>query len=925
MVIIMDVGGLVTIVTIRRNTCTMFCGSVNEDSSVFSSPTAFIREIIQKGIHGEKQLSVGLTLCHTLLENGGQSNGSLLSAVTSNERISGIKSILAKKEIDINEASGDTGVTSLMISCLLGRDDVVKLLLKHGADTGLTDREQLNSFHYSIWGMNIKCVKALLSLPLVSSKDQYGRSAPMIAAHKGNIPIFQLLIKKGANLYDKDNGNRTVMHWAATSGNLSFLEMLYKRYIPDISEWSCTDEDGATPLHYSLIGSNTQILQFLISKGCNPIPPDTAKTLSVIHWSCALGLTDPLHCILTTSNNTNSANSNIDELVMCPSSVGEPLHVAASVGSMELSQLLVERGNDVVNNRDPSSGMTPLHCSSAHGHLNTLRLLLTNNAEANGLNHNNGQSGLHYASASGHGEVLKELLKNGAERDKPSSSSDSPIHLAASKGHKNILEILISDGTSIDIVRASDGRTPLHLSSLAGHSVAVQYLLDKGADCNRKDTTHGYTPLDLALLNGHSSVGDSLISSGGCTGAGRIHESATKIQQCWRRYVIKRREFVTRDWAARKIQYQYRSWSDKKRAKRVRRLREKRRNEAALIIQQNWLTYISIKRKMEQSYLALKTKLNYEYITTQLVLAQLEQHSKSINLPPSVTSNPTSTTNDTKHTPHSRCPTAGHILKLSSIGNETPRKPLLRPLPVVRTVSEQTDSANRLGILKSSKLQTRTHTSDPHSTSNRESQHVVQFVDEGQGYSSLSKSVSSPLFPSVSSTGGVLPSEGTKINSSESFDVDRLPALKKPVTGSSQKQTQIGIGGSTRQDSLSSGKRIKKDSSLSLPAVNGSNAVKKSNPKRQKTEHGRSSKSQKSKISPERESLLLNHAERYSRLHQVMELLQEAKEKQKSSSVDDGNKADYRELKIQIQSTLEEAVRLRAETETLSGKISIKE
>ena len=40
-----------------------------------------------------------------------------------------------------------------MISCLLGRDDVVKLLLKHGADTGLTDGDQLNSFDYSIWGM----------------------------------------------------------------------------------------------------------------------------------------------------------------------------------------------------------------------------------------------------------------------------------------------------------------------------------------------------------------------------------------------------------------------------------------------------------------------------------------------------------------------------------------------------------------------------------------------------------------------------------------------------------------------------------------------------------------------------------------------------------------------------------------------------
>ena len=56
-------------------------------------------------------------------------------------------------KVDINEASGDAGVTSLMISCLLGRDDTVKLLLKHGADPGLTDRDQLNSFHYSVWGM----------------------------------------------------------------------------------------------------------------------------------------------------------------------------------------------------------------------------------------------------------------------------------------------------------------------------------------------------------------------------------------------------------------------------------------------------------------------------------------------------------------------------------------------------------------------------------------------------------------------------------------------------------------------------------------------------------------------------------------------------------------------------------------------------
>ena len=43
---------------------------------------------------------------------------------------------------------------------------------------------------------------------------------------QGNIPIFQLLIKKGASLFDKDNASRTVMHWAATSGNVRQQTMM---------------------------------------------------------------------------------------------------------------------------------------------------------------------------------------------------------------------------------------------------------------------------------------------------------------------------------------------------------------------------------------------------------------------------------------------------------------------------------------------------------------------------------------------------------------------------------------------------------------------------------------------------------------------------------------------------------------------------
>ena len=45
--------------------------------------------------------------------------------------------------------------------------------------------------------------------------------------------------------------------------------MISKQYIPNINHWSSTDDEGATPLHYALIGGgrdNVQILQFLLKK-----------------------------------------------------------------------------------------------------------------------------------------------------------------------------------------------------------------------------------------------------------------------------------------------------------------------------------------------------------------------------------------------------------------------------------------------------------------------------------------------------------------------------------------------------------------------------------------------------------------------------------------------------------------------------------
>ena len=68
------------------------------------------------------------------------------------------------------------------------------------------------------------------------------------------------------------------------------------------------------------------------------------------------------------------------------------------------------------------------------------------------------------------------------------------------------------------------------------------------------------------------------------------------------------------------------------------------------------------------------------------------------------------------------------------------------------------------------------------------------------------------------------------------------------------------------------------------------------------------------------DDMLLNQAERYKKLKEVSALLQEAREAQASDRAGDYTSE---ELKDQIRTALEEAVRLRAETESLYNKVCV--
>jgi len=181
-----------------------------------------------------------------------------------------------------------------------------------------------------------------------------------------------------------------------------------------------------------------------------------------------------------------------------------PLHVAATLGMLDMACLLVARGADIGGggkNRNIAS--TPLHQAAWGGHVEVVRFLLGAGADIEATDVL-GERPLHFAAAcdywgtSGpargeHPGVVRLLLEMGAKVDCPDNSGFTSLHVAARDGCPETAKVLVAAGVDVD---AADvlGERPLHLAVLNDQRAVATVLLEAGADPSIKDE-NGLTPL----------------------------------------------------------------------------------------------------------------------------------------------------------------------------------------------------------------------------------------------------------------------------------------------------------------------------------------------------------------------------------------------------------------------------------------------
>ena len=116
-----------------------------------------------------------------------------------------------------------------------------------------------------------------------------------------------------------------------------------------------------------------------------------------------------------------------------------------------------------------------------------------------------GFSTLWIAAEKGHVEVVKLLLTEGnAEVDKAANDGVTPLYAAAMQGKTEVVKLLLTEGNAEVDKTNNTGATPLYVAAEQGMTEVVKLLLRGGADANI--AIQGWTPLMIAKHYGHQAV-----------------------------------------------------------------------------------------------------------------------------------------------------------------------------------------------------------------------------------------------------------------------------------------------------------------------------------------------------------------------------------------------------------------------------------
>ncbi|RYC57697.1 hypothetical protein CHU98_g8515 [Xylaria longipes] len=367
-----------------------------------------------------------------------------------------------------------------------------------------------------------------------------------IAARFNNVACAELSLKVCSDITAKDHAGCTPLHTSASYGSeavLAFLlEFAVKLYNPD-AIIDCSDQQGWTPLHWTLSNGHLKCVTQLLSHGANP----NARTVSgqtAVHFaivSCPLGLRPLQKAGATFDGHTKTGSTALhvactlgdidDDLRPVLQTLDPkkqdwdgvaPLHelVRSKTPSIAFVKWLIDLGADL--NVQDKHGLTPLHSSLSKQDYQTAEYLLSQGARIDCESRDGTLPGLiAVAQESCPPQLLSSLLDTSLFGG--DSEAESLLHRAVRRQKPGEVSGLLRCGANVDR-QNSEGATSLHAAVLlapvhARHSTIIpqrsniiSLLLQNSADPHA-NSYRGFTPLHIAVIRDSKAILRQLLSA----------------------------------------------------------------------------------------------------------------------------------------------------------------------------------------------------------------------------------------------------------------------------------------------------------------------------------------------------------------------------------------------------------------------------
>ena len=208
--------------------------------------------------------------------------------------------------------------TPLHEAAAKGKYEIVKLLLKHGADPSKKNRDGHTPLDLVKEGDqdvvdllrgdsalldaakkgNLSRVQKLITPDNINCRDSAGRnSTPLhLAAGYNNLEVAEYLLEQGADVNAQDKGGLIPLHNASSYGHLDIAALLIKYH----TIVNATDKWGFTPLHEATQKGRTQLCALLLAHGA-----DAGLKNQEGQTPLDLATADDVKCLLTDAMPTN--------------------------------------------------------------------------------------------------------------------------------------------------------------------------------------------------------------------------------------------------------------------------------------------------------------------------------------------------------------------------------------------------------------------------------------------------------------------------------------------------------------------------------------------------------------------------------------------------------------------------------------------